>query len=246
MFVTKGKFSFVTCYNNFVYYLDNNTLNKYDLSSGKNIVVVDNMKLGIINSTCINSKMYFQIASTVNDEEDVLEFDFNTEKSKVILNNSSIIDKYRVADDDKVYFKTESDNDWYISSVDKNGALKKSAKIPSKLTLSQGVIDSNGSFALMMNKKDESDFDLYKFELDTGNITVIKDGAGGFKNKGSGLGFDLKNTEDIYLIGAGNSIAKFNGNGYDKLKVDGNYDPYVSWVADGYVINREFNWCKIN
>lgn len=63
--------------------------------------------------------MYFQIASTVNDEGDVLEFDFNTEKSKVILNNSSIIDKYRVADDDKVYFKTESDNDWYISSVDK-------------------------------------------------------------------------------------------------------------------------------
>lgn len=246
LFVTKRKFSFVTCYNNFVYYLDNNTLNKYDLSSGKNIVVVDNVKLGIINSTCINSKMYFQIASTVNDEGDVLEFDFNTEKSKVILNNSSIIDKYRVADDDKVYFKTESDNDWYISSVDKNGILKKSAKIPSKLTLSQGVISSDGSFALMMNKKDESDFDLYKFELDTGNITVIKDGAGGFKNKGSGLGYDLKNTEDIYLIGAGNSIAKFNGNGYDKLKVDGNYDPYVSWVADGYVINREFNWCKIN
>lgn len=179
--------------------MDNNTLNKYDLSSGKNIVVVDNVKLGIINSTCINSKMYFQIASTVNDEGDVLEFDFNTEKSKVILNNSSIIDKYRVADDDKVYFKTESDNDWYISSVDKNGIFEKSAKIPSKLTLSQGVISSDGSFALMMNKKDESDFDLYKFELDTGNITVIKDGAGGFKNKGSGLGYDLK-TQKIYIL----------------------------------------------
>lgn len=62
--------------------MDNNTLNKYDLSSGKNIVVVDNVKLGIINSTCINSKMYFQIASTVNDEGDVLEFDFNTENQK--------------------------------------------------------------------------------------------------------------------------------------------------------------------
>lgn len=51
----------------------------------------------------------------------------------------------------------------------------------------------------MMNKKDESDFDLYKFELDTGNITVIKDGAGGFKNKGSGLGYDLK-TQKIYIL----------------------------------------------
>lgn len=37
LFVTKRKFSFVTCYNNFVYYLDNNTLNKYDLSSGKTL-----------------------------------------------------------------------------------------------------------------------------------------------------------------------------------------------------------------
>ena len=256
LFTSNGKVEFVTCYDNCIYYLDktdsNTTFNKYDLHSSKN-TIFKNSDLNIDNSnyirnvSSIGQKVYLEIANenSTYGSYDIIEFDLNSTNAKVILSNSSIVSEYRNANKDKLCFSTPSDNDWYIYSADKNGNISKSAKIPSKLTLSQGVISSDGSFALMMSNMNESDFDLYKFDLDTGDITVIESGAAGFKGKGSGLGFDLEFRENIYLVGSGDRIAKFNGDGYDTYTVNGTYDPYQCWVVDGYVINRDFEWCEI-
>lgn len=261
LFTSEGRVNLITCYNGCLYYADNvyfkpengYKLNKYDLSSGKNTAfdsndlnVSPNSNIG--NAVCMNSKIYFEsiVSSDTYGYYDVIEFDMDTDEAKPLFDNSSIVAEHCVADKDKIYFITHSSDDWYISSVDENGDLKKSPKISQKLTLTQGVIDYNGAYAFMCSNVNESDFDLYRVDLESGKVKIIKDGAAKFKNKGSGLAYDLKNTKDIYLIGSGDSLLKFNGNGYDELKVDGTYDPYASWVADGYVINRDFDWCKIN
>lgn len=248
LFVSKGEISFLTCYDNCIYYLDNKTLNKYDLSSGKNTAFSNSdLKIDngshIRNASSIGQKLYLEVMNSNSKYGDyvIIEFDLNSTNAKVFLNNSSIISSHQNANEDKLYFSTLSNNDWYICSVDKSGNFTKSPKISSKLTLSQGVITYD-EFALMRSDSNESDFDLYKFNLQTGNITVIKGGAGGFKNKGCGLMYDEKNREDIYISGA----AKFNGNGYDATNVTGEYDPYKMWIIDGYIINRDFEWLKIN
>lgn len=248
LFVSKGEISFLTCYDNCIYYLDNEILNKYDWSSGKNTAFSNSdLKIDngshIRNASSIGQKLYLEVMNSNSKYGDyvIIEFDLNSTSAKVFLNNSSIISSHQNANEDKLYFSTLSNNDWYICSVDKSGNFTKSPKISSKLTLSQGVITYD-EFALMRSDSNESDFDLYKFNLQTGNITVIKGGAGGFKNKGCGLMYDEKNREDIYISGA----AKFNGNGYDATNVTGEYDPYKMWIIDGYIINRDFEWLKIN
>lgn len=256
LFTSKGKIQFITFYDNCIYYLDRKAydevvLSKYDLNSGK-IVSFDKSDLNIDNNSYImdavyiGEKLYLEIAdenSSYGDYE-IKEFSLSDTSTKTFLNNSSII--HNNAQNDVICFCSSSlsNNDWYIYTVDKSNKLTKSAKVPSNLTLRQGVINSDSSYAFMMNTE-ENDFDLYKFDMETGSISTIKDGAGGFKNKGSGLRFDQNNRENIYLVGSGNAIQKFTGDGYETYQVDGEYDPYMCWVIDGYVINRDFAWCQI-
>ncbi len=91
----------------------------------------------------------------------------------------------------------------------------------------------------------ERDFGLYKFNLKTGDTDVIENEVGQFKGKGCGLGYDEVKRKGIYSSGSGDSIRKFTLDGYDTLKVDCKYDQYMCWVVYGYVISRDYDWCKI-
>lgn len=255
LFEGEGKVSFITCYNDYLFYLDNIyidsesvcKLNRYDLKKGENTELSSVLNLGVDNNlgnyASVGTKIYFEINNDSTYGE-VVEFNMETSKVKSILQKGSVVSSFINAQEGVVCLESRDSDDWKIYFADGNN-ITESALIPAKLTLSQGVITSDGSYALMMSNMGESDFDLYKVNLKTGEIDVIKNGAGGFKGKGSGLGYDEVKREDIYLIGAGDSIRKFTGDDYETLNVDGEYDPYMCWIVDGYVINRDFEWCKI-
>lgn len=270
LFKTEGDVKLVTCYDDYLFYLNNHDsnygyssnqsdylLNKYNIATGEN-VEFSNSDLGISNGDSIGdfvsvgTKIYLETFSSGGsyDNCDIIEFDTKSSKANNVLQNAHIVSPSTNAQQGVVCFETSGDNDWCIYSVDSSGKMTKSEKIPSRLTLSQGVISSDGSFALMRSDTNESDFDLYKVYLKTGKIEVIENGAGCFKNKGAGLTYDEKHEENIYVVGPGGSSHKFNGSGYDRVETEGDNSSLSYWLIDGYFIATQdysdFTWNKIN
>lgn len=271
LFKTEGDVKLVTCYDDYLFYLNNHDsnysyssnqsdymLNKYNIETGEN-VEFSNSDLGIANGDSIGdfvsvgTKIYLEVFSSEGsyDNCDIIEFDTKSSKANNVLQNAHIVSPSTNAQQDVVCFETSGDNDWYVYSVNLSGEMTKSEKIPSRLTLSQGVISSDGSFALMRSDTNESDFDLYKVNLKTGKIEVIENGAGCFKNKGAGLTYDKKHCENIYVTGPGGTSLKFNGSGYDKVKTEEDSASMSYWLIDGYFIARttdysDFTWNKIS
>lgn len=270
LFKTEGDVKLVTCYDDYLFYLNNHDsnygysgnqsdymLNKYNIATGEN-VEFSNSDLGISNGDSIGdfvsfgTKIYLEASSSGGsyDSCDIIEFDTKSSKANNVLQNAHIVSPSTNAQQGVVCFETSGDNDWYIYSVDSSGKMTKSEKIPSRLTLSQGVISSDGSFALMRSDTNESDFDLHKVYLKTGKIEVIKNGAGCFKNKGAGLTYDEKHKENIYCAGPGGANFKFNGSGYDKVETEGDIASLNYWLIDGCFIATQdysdFTWNTIN
>ena len=228
----------------------------YNLVTGENVEfsnsdlnLSDNVRLGDFASN--GTKIYFEVfsdGSYIADE--IIEFDIETCEAKSIIQNCSLVYPSSNAQQNTICFFSSDDSDWYIYSMNVSGNMTKSEKIPSRLTLSQGVISSDGSFALMRSDANESDFDLYKVYLKTGEIEVIEDGAGCFKNKGAGLTYDEKHEENIYVVSPGGTSHKFNGSGYDKVETEGDNASLSYWLIDSYFIATQdysdFSWSKIS
>ncbi len=270
LFKTEGDVKLVTCYDNYLFYLNNHDsnygyssnqsdymLNKYNIATGENVEFSNN-DLGISNGDSIGdfvsvgTKIYLEASSSGGsyDSCDIIEFDTKSSKANNVLQNAHIVSPSTNAQQGILCFETSGDNDWYIYSVDSSGKMTKSEKIPSRLTLSQGVISNDGSFALMRSDTNESDFDLHKVYLKTGKIEVVENGAGCFKNKGAGLTYDEKYKENIYVVGPGGSSHKFNGSGYDRVETEGDNSSLSCWLIDGYCIATrdysDFSWSKIS
>lgn len=276
LFKTEGDVKLVTCYDDYLFYLNNHDsnygyssnesdymLNKYNIETGEN-VEFSNSDLGISNGDSIGdfvsvgTKIYLEAFSSGDsyDNCDIIEFDTKSSKANNVLQNAHIVSPSTNAQQGVVCFETSGDvetsgdNDWYVYSVNSSGKMTKSEKIPSRLTLSQGVISNDGSFALIRSDINESDFDLYKVYLKTGKIEVIENGAGCFKNKGAGLTYDKKHEENIYVVGPGGSSHKFNGSGYDKVETEGDIASLNYWLIDGCFIATQdysdFTWNTIN
>lgn len=270
LFKTEGDVKLITCYDDCLFYLNNHDsnysysstgsdykLNKYNIETGEN-VEFSNSDLGISGDdrigdfASVGTKLYLEVSDSGGsyDNCDIIEFDIKLSKANNVLQNAHIVSPSTNAQQGVVCFETSGDNNWYIYSVDFSGKMTKSEKIPSKLTLKQGVISNDGSFALMRSDANESDFDLYKVNLKTGKIEVIENGAGCFKNKGAGLTYDEKHKENIYVVGPGGSSRKFNGSGYDRVETEGNNSSLSHWIIDGYFIATrdysDFSWSKIS
>lgn len=270
LFKTEGDVKLVTCYDDYLFYLNNHDsnygysstesnykLNKYNIVTGEN-VEFSNSDLGISDGDSIGefasvgTKIYLEafISGDSYDNCNIIEFDTKSSKANNVLQNAHIVSPSINAQQGVVCFETSGNSDWYIHSVNASGEMTKSGKISSRLTLSQGVISSDGSFALMRSGTNESDFDLYKVNLTTGKVEVIDNGAGCFKNKGACLTYDKKHKENIYVVGPGGTNLKFNGSGYDSVKTEGNNTYLNYWLIDGYFIATQdcsdFSWSKIS
>lgn len=272
LFKTEGDVKLITCYGDYLFYLNNHDsnigysstgsnykLNMYNLVTGEK-VEFSYSNLGISDSDSIGdyasvgTKIYLEAFSSEGYYEncDIIEFDTKLSKANNVLQNAHIVSPSANAQKGIAFFEISGNNDWYIHSVDSSGKMTKSEKIPSRLTLSQGVISSDGSFALMRSDDTiDSDFDLYKVNLKTGKIAVIENGAGCFKNKGAGLTYDTKHKETIYVVGPGGTSHKFNGSGYDEVETEGYIDSSNYWVIDGYFValtrdHSDFTWNKIS
>lgn len=270
LFKTEGDVKLVTCYDDYLFYLNNHDsnysysstqseykLNKYNLETGEKIEF-SNSDLGLSDGDSIGdfvsvgTKIYLEVSSSGGSYNncDIIEFDAKASKANNVLQNAHIVLPSTNAQQSVVCFETSGDKEWYIYSVDSSGKMTKSEKIPSRLTLSQGVISSDGSFALMRSDSNESDFDLYMVYLKTGKIEVIENGAGCFKNKGAGLTYDKKHKENIYCTGPGGANFKFNGSGYDKVETEGDNASLYYWLIDDCFITTQdysdYTWNKIN
>lgn len=227
----------------------------YNLSSGNiskcNGLNLDNYKNHTIeNYKCHNGRVYLLMTNIDEQNDDyLLSYDFKTNHLNTILSGSMIHYCHKNANENKLYFtscsfdfETNNKNNCYIYSIDEDHNLTKSNKLPANLSNVE-IVSNDGSY-VMFTRTGDYDFNLYKFDLNTGNITTIKNGSISFKNKGAGLVYDLEKPNDIYVSSLN---WKFNGNGFNKCKCDcKNFNPYdYSWIVDGFFINSNFEYYEI-
>ena len=258
LFVSNGKVDLITCYNDSLYYLDvtdnyKESFNKYNLSNEKNTVFENNAikeydTNSIKNAEYIGNKIYFVNQNVNNTNQDsIISFDLTTENSETVLKDVHI-GYSEMYSESKLYFSsyiidenTHIFNNYYIYSIDTENNLSKSKEVPSNLSDIQ-IVSNDGLFALFFGSND--DFNLYKFDLNTGNINVIQNGAEKFQGKGYKICTDWKNFSDIYFICG--KIYKFNGNGFSEMTCE--YEPYheLYWIVDSVLINNNFKNYKIS
>lgn len=245
-------------------------LNKYDLSNGKNTILEDNTikEFGtnsIRNAECVGSKIYFTNANlivsdkTIN-KDSVISFDLDSEKFEVIVKGIHIEYVNRCSTD-KLYFSvctmdinTNIYSNYYIYSVDSKNKLSKSKKVPYYLGDLQAINNDDSSALFFITDVNNNDCSLYKFNLNTGSVDVIKDGASKFKGTECGMFNDLKKTSDIYVIAditddsyryINTALYKFNGNGFDEYTCENEISHERLWIVDGVLVDSDFNFCEI-
>ena len=252
LFTSTGAVEILAGYNDTIYYYDavdygKGTIKKYNLTNkisndfyDANLQKYDGC---YFNFRSNNNKLYIVGRDYQNRNRDCfISIDLArgtssiVDEQKSILFNRSSKDKFSVFcgtyDDDKNKY-----NNCYIYYLDTNNNLQKSAELPSKLDDLQ-IVSDDGTFALFFSSFNETDFDLYKYDINTGNVDIVSNGAGRFKGKGYGVTCDLKKPEDIYFISG--YIYKFNGNNFDSLVCEyfPSYERY--WIVDGIFVNDKF------
>lgn len=245
-------------------------LNKYNLSNGKNTVLEDNTikEFGtnsIRNAKCVGNKIYFTntnliVSDKTINKDSVVSFDLDSGKFEVIVKDIHIAYVNKISAD-TLYFSvctmdidTDTYSDYYIYSVNSKNKLSKSKKVPYYLGELQ-AINNNDSFALFyVTDVNNNDCNLYKFNLNTGTVDVIKDGASKFKGTECGMFNDLEKTSDIYAIAditddsykyINTALYKFNGNGFDEYACENGISHERLWIVDGVLVDSDFNCYEI-
>ena len=249
IFSSKGRVRLVTVQNNFIYFIDGNSkLYGYDYINNKSTMILG---IAVYNAVALNERIYIETCDLSNEHR-IIEYNTKNYNLVPLLDDCTLVRISDNAQENKICFESSSGihyyKDWYIYTVDKNGAVSKSAKINHKYSLSQGLISYDGKYAYTICR-DENDFNLYKITLQSGLVSKISNGAVRFKGKGAGLGYDPCNRTRIYCIGNGMGISKFNGSEWGPLlKVENNQDTaenFAAYFMDGYFISADYKWHKV-
>ena len=249
IFSSKGKVRLVTVKNNYIYFIDGNgKLYGYDYINNKSTIIFGT---DVYNAVALNERIYIETRDSEN-RHNVIEYNTKNYNLVPLLNDCVLVSTLDNAQENKLCFESSSgihyNKDWYIYTVDKNGTVSKSAKINKKYNLNQGLISYDGKYAYTICW-DENDFNLYKITLQSGAISKISNGAVRFRGKGAGLGYDPCNRTQIYCIGNGMTISKFDGSKWGPLlKVENDRDTaenFDAYFMDGYFISTDYKWHKV-
>ncbi len=250
---SNGQVDLVTYENGFIYYLDitqsgDNTyqhaLIKYDIDSDRKTSVLGEWKDKYHSYLKpVAHRIEDKIFVTVDNS--LFSYDIIDDNYKELI---SAKDGY-ICDiiDGKVCFAYTKSNKKYISLVDSKNAVDESSAIPDNFGLQ--VVDDSGEYALFFNsgQSDENTmFDMYKFNLKTGEFDTASNEAGRYKNKNYMVLKDLSKPENIYFL--------YNVGLYDESQnriVNKKHEEFEiditkpMWIVDGYIVDWDLNKYKI-
>lgn len=241
-----GLASLLTCKGDSIYYIDivkvgdskyQYALVKYDMNLDKTTTVdtfMDSVPLYWVPSAYVVGKTIFYAKDNL-----LYGYDISTEKVEKVLDYEGVFCK---AIEGKVCFKYSKGNSYYIAMVDADRNVETSAAIDNKYTLQ--AITNNGKYALTFDIG-FSDFNLYTFDLKTGEKFVQKDGAVSCIGKAYSLHKDLMNPNKLYL----QTSWLFDEETKTVVKKKTDQTPVdihrPDWIVDDYVVDWDLNLYKI-
>lgn len=262
IFYTDGSIDMISVVDSNLIYTDTTDYAQHDIFRSYNLTTgeksnIQNLNLDeygeyYINSyEFLNNKLYLLLHNSEQTNNDcLLSYNFDNKKSDIVLSGNNIIYSNNNPNESNLHYlsyvnnqKKQTHDDCYIYSINMDGKITKTPQIASYLT-ELCIINNDASYALFYSRTYDdnmsTDFNLYKFDMATGKVTTIKNGAGGFKNKGSGLTYDIENPDDIYI----SNLAKFTGNGFIKYDCDlfksntfNNYD--YRWIVGDFLVDSK-------
>lgn len=259
LFYTDGGIDFISVVDSNLIYTDTTDYVQYDifrsykLTSGEksnieNFSLDGYDKYYIGSYKFLNDKLYLLLKNTEQlNNDSLVSYDFNEKKTSTVLSGNKITYCSENPNESKLYYmscvynETKRTNDnCYIYSINEEGKITKTPQVASYLT-ELCMISNDASYALFFSQTNEEDFNLYKFNMETGAVVTIKDGAGGFKNKGAGLTYDIENLDDIYISP---SIVRFTGNSFVECDCDwyksNSYNPYdYNWIVGDFLVDSK-------
>lgn len=250
LFSSEGYVSFITKYNNCIYYIDSLSSEKtkficYDVTKNtKSELLSEKMKDNYLPyAFCLEDNIYLFLYSNSSDKITIISYDLNSGKNEELLtlNGSGY---YRYADDDKIIFDLKTDEGVYYYILEKGDNITKSALISNDFSYQE--VSSDGKYALFFSNINSDNFDLYKIDLKTGEQTVTENGAAKYKNKNYFIVHDLVNPQNIIF---GYNIGLYNSdNNSVVLKKHDDFEINIMkqmWVVDNYLVDSDLNCYRI-
>lgn len=259
LFYTDGSIDFISIVDsNLIYtdttdYAQHDIFRSYKLTSGEKSDI-ENFSLEVYDKHYIssykflNDKLYLLLKNTEQlNNDSLVSYDFNKKKTSTVLSGNEITYCSKNPNESKLYYMScvhnekKRTNDYcYIYSINGEGRITKTLQIASYLT-TLCMISNDASYALFFSQTNDEDFNLYKFNMETGTVVTIKNGADRFKNKGAGLIYDMENSDDIYISP---SIERFTGDSFQECDCDwyksNSYNPYdYNWIVGDFLVDSK-------
>lgn len=258
LFSTSGSIKFVTCVDDCLYYIEysdysKNKLMKYDLLKDKSEEVSQSFLSSnyyIKEAKPLGMYIYMTLKNNTTSKGKVIAYNWLNKQSTDIVDTDYNTSALCYCDEDKLLIDVgQYDNssttkiNHYIYKVNSAGEVEKSAKLPDGMDVQ--IVSSDGKFALCFSSMNSSDFDLYKVDLQNGEVQRTEGGAGRFKGKGYGVTHDLVDPENIYFVGGTPYLYDESNNTIveKKCSYQVGYEAYA--VVDGYIVTRDLKTYNI-
>ena len=265
MFSADHEIFFVGYYKGCIYYVDqafeNGTLQKYDTKSKSKSELA-----GAENAYRLGNKIYYSTDIVSQNVEliknnTVNAMDLDTEKITQVATESTL--NGSVLADDKLHFisfkykydaKSNKSKfyDQYIYTIDKNGTVKNSNKVPDA-TLPATIVGENT--VIYTDSVDLSNKKYYIYNLENGKKAQIDSKDFTFMS----FPIDLVNSNDVYYVGfLGNpsvnsnlvEVGKVTENGSTPCEIDGseyvNIETIRYCFVDGVFIDGNFKYYELD